>query len=220
MERIQTLERYFTPFNDWKIVVVEPGEVDLVETIAEEPERCSDRKFGIVIKGGKPVYKPQAVPRGPATLGALDGVEAFMPGNNPIRRTIEAANRVRAVGFEPADHGRYAGTGTCGFKEARKADKIPGVHRAYSAKVDKFIKTKVKAQHFILEEAQHHAIGFVLNDREFTTVLPDDGRYYINDVWFWRRVGIQDERSLPVIARCGEILLPVENRTLFVVSNS
>lgn len=214
MDRIKELQLYFTPSRGWELVSVKPGEIDMRETVPGSIQRCADRRFGVNKRG----YKPEAVPRGPAWLGALDGIEALLPGRNPLRRTKDAAERIRALGFEPADHGDFTlGKDGCAFKRERRAGHIPGVNPAFSARVEDFIKRKVKAEHVVLREAQFHARGFVLNNREFTTVMPEDGKYYVNDEWLARLCGIKPEQYLRVIAACGELLLPREDRKLFIV---
>lgn len=213
MNRIETLQQYFTPSNGWEIIVLKPGDVTIKETVPGSPQRCIDRRFGVTETG----YHPDSVPLGPAWMGALDGIETFSRRTNPLARAKEAANKVRALGFEPADHGDYAlGADGCLYRRARRAGLIPGVSPAVSKRLDDFIKSKIGAQHIILREAQFHARGFVLNDQEFTTVLPEDGKYYVNDEWFARRLGIKPELYLPVIAICGELILPVEDRKLFL----
>lgn len=214
MNRIEKLRQYFTPAQGWELVVLKPGDVAVRATVPGSPIRCIDRRFGVTEKG----YDPNAVPPGPAWMGAFDGIETFSRRTNPLARAKEAANKVRALGFEPADHGDYTvGADGCAYRRARRAGLLPGVSAAYSERVDNFIKQKVGAIHMVVREAAYHARGFVLNGVEKTTVLPDDGKYYINDEWFAQLAGIKPELYLPVIAACGELILPQEDRKLFVL---
>ena len=213
MNKIEVLQQYFTSAQGWELVVLKPGDVTIRKTLPGSPQRCMDRRFGVTENG----YDPDAVPLGPAWMGALDGIETFSRRTNPLARAKEAANKVRALGFEPADHGDYAlGADGCSFRRARRAGLIPGVSQAVGKRLDEFIKTKIRAQHIVLREAQYHARGIVLNDREFTTVLPENGKYYVNDEWFAKLAGIRPEQYLPVIAACGELILPIEDRKLFI----
>lgn len=210
----EKLQNIFKPQNGWEIANLKPEDFDRRATVNGSKIRCIDRRFGVTEQG----YNPLKVPLSPAWLGAVDGIEAFLKKNNPLSRTKEAAKRVRAIGFEPADHGDYAlGKNGCAFRRARIAGLIPGVRPALSEDLDNFVKEKVGVEHYVLREAKYHARGFMFNTLESTTVLPEDGRYYIIDEWFARMAGIKPELFLPVIAACGELMLPEEDRKLFIV---
>ena len=71
--------------------------------------------------------------------------------------------------------------------------------------------------HLELYESYNYPKGFLLNDKPFTTGLPDSGSYYPVDIWFPEMVGIKPEKALPVVEKCGELLLPQDSRNLFVV---
>ena len=91
------------------------------------------------------------------------------------------------------------------------------MYPVFSRRVAEFIEDKVSIQHVTLREAQFHARGIVLNEIEDTTVLPDDGRYYVKDGWFSRRLGFREEQYLPLMATVGKLILPREDRKLLVV---
>jgi hypothetical protein len=210
----ENLQEIFVPQNGWELVNLNPSDVDRRATVFGTKIRCIDRRFGVTEDG----YNPEAVPLAPAWLGAVDGIEAFLKRNNPLHRTKEAARRVRALGFEPADHGDYAlGKDGCAFRRARMAGLVPGVRPALSADLDDFVKEKVGVEHYVLREAKYHARGFIFNTEQNTTVLPEDGRYYVIDEWVARGTGIKPAQFLPVIAACGELMLPEEDRKLFIV---
>lgn len=215
MYTVESLQQYFPAENGWNIVYLEEGQFDRRPTVPGSVLRCIDRRFGITDSG----YDPNAVPLAPAWPGAVDGIEAFSKRTNPLRRAQEAAQKVREMGFEPANHGDYVrGWDGCSFRRAWKEGLIPGLSQAITdPKLVEFIKKKVGVDHLLLVDALKDPLGFLLNRKANTTVLPDGGLYYPIDVSFGEAVGIRPERFLPVIAVCGELMLAEDARNLFIV---
>lgn len=174
--------------------------------------RCIDKRFGATPNG----YVPETVPLAPAWLGAIDGVAAFLKGNAE-KRMASAVKLTESVGFDRADHGDYLlGDRGCAFRRAHLAGEFEELTSLTEIET-RILRKKFGIHHFELYEAGNHPIGFLLNDKPFTTGMPKDGLYYPVDIWFPEMVGINPEKALPVVEKCGELILPEGSRNLFVV---
>lgn len=220
MERIEidinteNLGKYFLPQHGWKILELPPRFFDRRVTRKGDRIRCIDYRFGQTQKG----YDPDTVPLSPAWLGAIDGVAAFFNGNAETRMA-SAVKMTEAVGFKRADHGDYIqGDEGCAFRRALFESQFPDL-APLSRVESRVLRTKFKVEHIVLHTASSHPDGFVINNRPYTTVLPEDGKHYPIDLWFAQMVGISSGRSLPVIAKCGELLLPENRRNLYLIQD-
>lgn len=210
------LNQYFSAENNWKIIPISAAKIDLRDTKRGEKIRCIDYRFGIKPDG---TYDPDLVSRAPAWLGAMDGIQAFLDGNAEERAQL-AAEMVKEEGFIPADHGDYlrGDIEGCAFRRALLQDQFPDLNKIAPEEI-RVLRSKVGVEHVSLHKTDKHPSGFLLNPNPFTTALPNDGEYYPIDVWFPAELGIEPERFFPVIEKCGELLLPEDNRILFVVSH-
>lgn len=147
------------------------------------------------------------------------GVTSFMKGDTLEERMEEASRRTESVGFKPAIHGDYAREDDgCAYRRAlmeRAFDGLPKITK----EEHRILTTKTGIHYVKLKrpDDKKEPTGFILNEADGTTILPDGGRFYPADLWFARKVGIQDEQSFPVLAKCGELLLPKDHKVLFVV---
>lgn len=208
------LQRYFPAEKGWKIVEVGGESVDARRTVFGTAIRCIDRDFGFTPNG----YKPETVPPSPAWLGAVDGVVSFLEGT-PEERMEQAVRRTESIGFKSAYHGDYArGDDGCAYRRALMEGRFEGLP-PITKEEHRVLTTKIGLHYVQLDRpaVRNDPEGFVLNEFVYETVLPGGGRFYPIDIWFARMVGITDEKSLPVIAKCGELLLPQNNKTLFIV---
>lgn len=208
------LRRYFLSEKGWEIVEIGTDSVDIRPTVSGTPIRCIDRDFGLTPSG----YNPDAVPLSPAWLGAVDGVAAFQRGN--IHERMEKGAQItETIGFKAAYHGDYArGTDGCAFRRALIEGRFEGLPPLTRAEHE-LLATKMGIHYTKLDrpDVSTEPEGFVLNNLRYTAVLPDGGRFYPIELWFAQMAGISSEKALPVIAKCGELLLPQDHKTLFVV---
>lgn len=213
-EILQTIDlaRFFPAEKGWNIIKVEKNVVDIRPTVSRTRIRCIDRRFGATPDG----YDPDMVPLSPAWLGAIDGVASFLKGDAEERMSSAVA-LVESVGFERADHGDYIlGDRGCGFRRALLAGEFEELMPLTEIET-RVLRKKFGVHHFELHESRNHARGFLLNDEPFTTGMPEDGLYYPVDIWLPHMVGINPQKALPVVEKCGELLLPEGSRNLFVV---
>jgi len=206
--------RDFSPEKGWTIIPVSSGEIDLRDTKKGERIKCIDFRYGIKPNGS---YDPDSVPRSPAWLGAIDGISAFLGGESE-ERAQEAAKLIRGTGFTPADHGDNlrGDIEGCAFRRALLEKKFPDLN-ILTIEETRILRAKMGVEHVTLNRTDNHPKGFLLNPYRMTTALPDDGQYYPIDIWYPDYLGIEQDRFLPVIEKCGQLLLPPESRTLFVV---
>ena len=211
---IQKLPRVFTPEDKWTIIPISSSDVDLRPTEPGSRIRCIDKRFGTTPE--KSGYDPDLVPKGPAWMGALDGIAAFYPGSAEVR--VRAAIQIALnLGHEPAIHGDYLkGHAGCGFATALAEGQLPDLSKM-SLTERLALKKKYDVHLHILGDPVRETDGFILNNIPNTTVMTEGGRFYVNDVWFAQMAGITLRRSLPVIARVGNLLLSEDHRNLFVV---
>lgn len=205
---------YFPPDKGWTIVSVSPKEIELRDISKGSPIRCIDYRYGIMPDES---YNADSVPRSPAWLGALDGISAFLDGT-PEERHQKAAKLVIETGFIPADHGDIVqgDIDGCAFRKALQAGKIPDLNTLTSEEI-RVLRSKIGVHHVTLNQTSRHPEGFLLNPFRFTTVLPNNAQFYPIDIWYPDYLGIEPERFLPVIATCGQLLLPAESKMLYIV---
>lgn len=211
---IRELRRHFPENKGWQVVEIERGSVDSRPNVFNTPIKCIDRDFGFTADG----YDPNLVPLAPALPGAVDGVASFLNGE-PEERMQEAAKRTISVGYIPAYHGDYArGDDGCAYRRAIIEGRFEGLPPITKAE-HRVLTTKMGLHYVQLHRPEIRKVtrGFILNEDIEQTVLPDAGSFYPIDIGFAREVGLSDEQTLPVIAKCGELLLPRDNKVLFVV---
>lgn len=209
-------KKYFPEEKGWKTIEVGSDFVDMRRVVFGTHIRCIDRDFGFTKIEQR--YNPESVPLSPALPGALDGIASFLEGT-PEERMEEAAKRTVAAGFKPAYHGDYArGDDGCAYRRAYFEGRFEGLS-PITKEEHRILTTKMGVHYVSLDrpEERKDPEGFILNEAKYWTVLPGGGRFYPVDLWFARMVGLRDERTLPMIAKCGELLLPQNNKTLFIV---
>lgn len=210
------LVNYFPSQRGWIIIERPADSFDIRNTVPGTKIRCIDKDFGNTNQG----YDSDSVPLAPAWLGAIDGIVPFMDGT-PEQRVEKTAQRTRSIGFEIAHHGDYLqGIDGCKFRTALMEGKFEGLPRITRAEYQ-VLTTKfgIHYTELIRPEERVEPEGFVLNDSDFTTILPDGGRFYPIDIWFARMAGITYRRALPVIEKTGELLLPEGSRRLFIATS-
>ena len=209
------LERYFPRNRGWAIIERPLSDFDNRETVLGKPLRCIDKDFGNTPQG----YKADTVPLAPAWPGAIDGVVPYMSGT-PTGQVEEASRRTESVGFKAAHHGDYlTGRMGCRFRNALMAGRfenlLPITNEEYQILTT---KSGVHYTELIRPSEYTEPDGFVLNDNDFTIVLPNGGMYYPVETWFGRMVGIPYEVALSMIEKTGELLLPESSRRLFIAT--
>lgn len=202
---------HFTPEKGWRVVEISANELDIHKVQKGAKIRCIDKRNGMTPEG----YKPEEVGLAPAWLGAADGIAAFYNGNAEFRMT-RAAGNIRASGFEPAVHGDYLkGDEGCAFRKVLIEKQLPDLETITQAEW-RLLQKKLGIHYTELFEPVNHNLGFAINDQEGITIFPEGGKYYPVDLWYPVVMGISRKRALSAVAVCGELLLPVEHRTLFV----
>lgn len=206
------LEQFFPKTRGINIVELPASHFDIRPTKAGAKIKCIDRRNGMTEHG----YDPETVPEGPAWVGALDGVHPFYKGTLE-QRIATAVERTNEQGFDQAHHGDYTqGERGCAFVKALVNQAFPDL-KSLTVEERQILRVKFDIHYTELFDASHHAEAFVLNDKIGTMVMPEGGKYYPNDLWFGRAVGINLMRALPVIAKCAELLLPEDSRNIYVV---
>lgn len=209
------LEEYFPKSRGWKIVEKPLYEFDFKPTVLGTPIRCIDKDFGVTRSG----YDPETVPLAPAWPGAGDGMIPFYRGSLDEKMET-AAQRTKAIGFEIANHGDYIqGDNGCAFRKALTSGEFEGLPNITREQYQ-VLTTKFGVHYTVLHrpEVKQDPEGIVLNDNEYTTVLPG-GVLYTTDTWFGNLAGLDYDLTLPVIERTGELLLPEYNRILFIATS-
>lgn len=205
------IQTHFTPEKGWKIVEISAEELDIHEVQKGSKIRCIDKRNGMTPEG----YRFEEVALAPAWLGAADGIAAFYSGNAELRmsQTVQA---IRASGFEPAVHGDYLkGDEGCAFRRALVKQLLPDLETITQAEW-RLLRVKLGIHYTDLFEPVNQNLGFAVNDQEGVTIFPEGGKYYPVDLWYPIMLGVNRKRALSAIAVCGELLLPIEHRTLFV----
>lgn len=210
--RISELRGFFPPERGWRIV--ETGDSNLRRVQFGTALRCIDRHFGITESG----YDPDSVPLSPAWPGAIDGLASSYEGTLEERMSL-AASETERIGFRPAYHGDYVkDIDGCAYRRALIEGRFEGLppmtreeHQFLAGKMGLHYTQLIRPQEARAPE------GFMLNEIDYYTVLPEGGKFYTIDLWFAQRAGIANQQALSLIAKCGELLLPQDNKTLFVV---
>jgi len=219
----ESLTRYFPPEARYNVREVSPPEVDRRRIVRGHPLRCIDRHFGIQ-EGG--IYDPDAVPLSPAIPGAIDIIAATFNGSSQ-ERMASAVAVCEALGVRPADHSAYiendkgkliASEDGCAFRNALNANQLEGMKP-----LDQIQAVILKKRHAVHRAMLHRKpgrpLGMIINTEDDTTVLPNDGQFYVADLWFMLRVGMSQERALEALAQCADLLLPKDRRNILLAQN-
>lgn len=215
IESIQNLDltKYFPASRQWQLVELTDSQVDRRPTFPGSTIRCIDRRFGITADGN---YNPDLVSPAPAWLGASDGVAAFYSGKAD-ERMEKAVTMIRRAGFEPANHGDFDhGYMGCKFRKAWIEEQFPEL-LPISIPDLRVLQSKLGIKHDRLYNTSVPVEGFLLNLKPSTYVLPEGGKYYPVEGWFPEMVAIDPAKALRATERCGELLLPPEQRVLYLV---
>lgn len=204
----------FKPENGWVVYEMPARFFDRRITVPGTPIRCIDYRFGQTEYG----YDANSVPKSPSLLGAVDSVVAFYRGSAESR-TASAVGRIRALGFEAADHSDYLSEDGCRFRRALFEGLFPEL-APLTREESKILKSKYSVEHVTLRKATNHPDGFVLNSKPYTTVLPEDGKHYPIDIWAAQMLGMSLKRYLQVIEKCGHLLLEQNPRNLYIIKDS
>ncbi len=211
---ISELKTVFTPEKGWNVVEIPDSRVDRRTTVPGSEIRCIDRRYGLTPHG----YDPNIIPLGPAWLGGLDGIAAFAQGNAE-QRMLAAIETIRAFGFVGHVHGDLVDKDLgCGFRRALVEEKVPDLDRIILGDWRELIG-RLNVPYTQLHPSNKHAEGFLFNQRPLTTCFPQDCTYYPVDFAFARTVGIDIEKGLSLVEKCGQLLLHGQEHTLFVISD-
>lgn len=205
------ISTHFTRDRGWTIVEKPLEEFDAHQTVAGSKLRCIDKNNGMTPEG----YHPETIELGPSWLGAADGIAAFKEGNAEDRMRAGVAD-IEASGFVAVVHGHYLRKKRgCAFREALIGKLIPELSPMTREEWELICK-KLGIHYTELYDSVNPNLGFAVNTKAKTTILPEGGKYYPVDLWFAENLGIKRERALSAIAKCGELILPADHRTLFV----
>lgn len=209
------IDQIFPNSAGWVKEVVDPSQLDRRPTLLGDKQRCIDNAYGMTAQG----YNPDLVPRGPAFLGGADGYAAFKKGTQEERMN-QATKDIEASGYRSASHGDLTyGPRGCKFILAQLEGKISGLE-TITLEERLILSTKFDIHYSEVYRPKNGPIPkFVLNDEPDTTVLPDGGLYHPVDIWHPWAIGIDPMKSLWVLRKCGDIMLPKNNKHLLIAKH-
>lgn len=203
--RIDYTKDFFTG-RGWKVEILDKdsGNLQSIDR-SNAVTRCADDRY------------PKELCTGPAILGGADGVAAFVNSTDDIAERFRIGiKKIRRSGIDVGSHGddTHGDDLGCRFRQAWINGEMPGFNLPPLTVLEsRFFRMIHNIKHHRLT-GPHDARSLIINFEPESTAIPNN--CLVKDLWYLLSLDFPLDNVLALSARISEIILPEENRKLYI----